>query len=76
MVRELARILHEAFYCERRNHGTFGLFFEIQTRMYFNTIRPRISKNNFALRVRIFHASTALATKFHAICGLATGCVT
>jgi len=68
---ELARILHEAFYYERRKHGIFGSFFEIQTRMYFNTIRPRISRNNLALRVRIFHASTALATKFHAISGLA-----
>jgi hypothetical protein len=25
--------LHEAFYCERRKHRTFGLFFRIRTRM-------------------------------------------
>ncbi len=51
-------------------HGIFGWIFEILTRMYFSTIRLRISKINVALRVRIFHASAALVTKFRAICGL------
>jgi hypothetical protein len=68
--RTLARILHEAFYCERRKHGIFGLILEVRTRMYFSTIRPQTSRINFALRARTFRTSTALATKFRAICGL------
>lgn len=34
----VARILHEAFYCERRKHGIFGLIFEIWTSMYFRIV--------------------------------------
>lgn len=41
---DFTRILHEGFYCDRRRHGVFGSFFEIQPRMHLNTIRPRISK--------------------------------
>jgi hypothetical protein len=66
----VARILHEAFYCERRKHGIFGSILEVRTRMYFSTIRPQTSRINFALRARTFRTSTALATKFRAICGL------
>jgi hypothetical protein len=43
-----ARILHEAFYSERRKHGIFGSILQVRT-------------------------STALATKFRAICGLGRG---
>jgi hypothetical protein len=78
----LARILHEAFYCERRKHGIFvrgrnwspissELILEVRTRMYFSTIRPQTSRINFALRARTFRTSIALVTKFRAICGLA-----
>ena len=42
---ELARILHETFYCERRKHGIFGSIFEIRTRMYFRPGRPRYTKS-------------------------------
>ena len=66
----LARILHEAFYYERRKHGIFGSIFRIRTRMYSSTIRPRIRKINSALGARILRTSAALATKFRAICGL------
>ena len=66
----LARILHEAFYCERRKHGIFGSILEVRTRMYFSTIRPQTSRINFALQARTFRTSTALATKFREICGL------
>ena len=66
----LARILHEAFYCERRKHGIFVLILEVRTRMYFSTIRPQTSRINFALRARTFRTSAALATKYRAICGL------
>jgi hypothetical protein len=44
----LARILHEAFYCERREHGIFGSIPEVRTRMYFSTIRPQTAGINFA----------------------------
>ena len=30
----LARILHEAFYCERREHGTFGSILSVRTRIF------------------------------------------
>ena len=40
-TRYLARILHEAFGCERRKHGIFGSILEGRTRMYCSTIRPR-----------------------------------
>ena len=66
----LARILHEAFYCERRKHGIFRSILEVRTRMYFSTIRPQTARIDFALRARTFRTSTALATKFRAICGL------
>jgi hypothetical protein len=48
--RGLARILHEAFYCERRKHGIFGSILEVRTRMYFSTIRPQTSRIDFALK--------------------------
>ncbi len=70
------RILHEAFYYERCKHGIFGSIFEIWTSMYSSTISPKITKLNFALRARIFHPSITLVTKFHAICGLHSVCVT
>ena len=68
----LARILHEAFYCERRKHGIFGSVFSIWTSMYFSTISPQTSEINFVLWARIFSTSAALVTKFRAICGLST----
>jgi len=66
----LARILHEAFYYERRKHRISGLILAVRTRMYFSTIRPQTSRINFALQARTFRTSTALATKFRTICGL------
>jgi len=33
--------LHEAFYCERRKHATFGTILEVRTRMYSSTVRPQ-----------------------------------
>ena len=69
-MKPLARILHEAFYYERRKHGIFGSILEVRTRMYSSTIRPQTSRINFALWARTFRTSTALATKFRAICGL------
>jgi len=66
----LTRTLHEAFYCERRKREIFGSILEVRTRMYSSTIRPQTSRINFALRARTFRTSTALATKFRAICGL------
>ena len=67
---KLARILHEAFGCERRKQGIFVSITEARPRMYYSTIRPRPSRINFALRARTFRTSTTLASKFRAICGL------
>ena len=68
--RDLTRIMHGAFYCDRRKHGIFGSILAVRIRMYFSTIRPQTARINFALRSRTFRTSTALAKKFRAICGL------
>jgi len=45
----LPRNLREGFTCARRGVGRFGSFLEIENGMYFNTIRDRFSRNEFAL---------------------------
>jgi hypothetical protein len=67
----LARIFHEACYCERRSWRFFGPKNYFPTGRYLDTIPPGKYFFEFALRARKITILGALATQFHEKCGLA-----